>query len=129
MVLENTAGGDGARARGSGGTARLWEVITDAAGGGGEVGFCLDTCHAYSAGEELETVVDRLKAITGRIDLVHCNNSRDEFGSGRDRHADLESGTIDPALIVDVVRPAAAPVLCETPHPPTHLPSPPPPLT
>jgi deoxyribonuclease-4 len=61
--------------------------------------------------------VDRLKAITGRIDLVHCNNSRDEFGSGRDRHADLESGTIDPALIVDVVRAAGAPVVCETPDP------------
>ena len=49
-------------------------------------------------------MVDRVKAITGRIDLVHCNNSRDEFGSGRDRHAGLESGQIDPALLVDVVR-------------------------
>jgi deoxyribonuclease-4 len=97
--------------------ARLWEVVADAAEGGGEVGFCLDTCHAFSAGEELDTVVDRLKAITGRIDLVHGNNSRDEFGSGRDRHAPLESGTIDPALIVDVVRAAGAPVVCETPDP------------
>src|SRR5712671_5605845 len=117
MLIENTAGGDGAMARSFDAIARLWEVITDAADGGGEVGFCLDTCHAYSAGEELETVVDRLTAITGRIDLVHCNNSRDEFGSGRDRHAGLESGTIDPALIVDVVRAAGAPVICETPDP------------
>src|SRR6266700_1503025 len=117
MLIENTAGGDGAMARSFEQIARLWEVVTDAAEGGGEVGFCLDTCHAYSAGEELETVVDRLKAITGRIDLVHGNNSRDEFGSGRDRHAPLESGTIDPALIVDVVRAAGAPVVCETPDP------------
>jgi deoxyribonuclease-4 len=97
--------------------ARLWEVVSDAATSGGEVGFCLDTCHAYSAGEELDTVVDRLKAITGRIDLVHGNNSRDEFGSGRDRHADMESGTIDPTLILDVIRAAGAPVICETPDP------------
>jgi deoxyribonuclease IV len=117
MLIENTAGGDGAMARSFDQIARLWEVVSDAAAGGGEVGFCLDTCHAYSAGEKLETVVDRIKAITGRIDLVHGNNSRDEFGSGRDRHADLESGTIDPALILDVVRAAGAPVICETPDP------------
>src|SRR5258707_9744957 len=97
MLIENTAGGDGAMARSYEAIARLWEVVAAAADGGGEVGFCLDTCHAYSAGEELEKVVDRLKAITGRIDLVHCNNSRDEFGSGRDRHADLQSGTNQPA--------------------------------
>jgi deoxyribonuclease IV len=117
MLIENTAGGDGAMARSFGQIARLWEVVSEAATGSGEVGFCLDTCHAYSAGEKLETVVDRLKAITGRIDLVHGNNSRDEFGSGRDRHADLESGTIDPVLILDVIRAAGAPVICETPDP------------
>jgi deoxyribonuclease-4 len=61
--------------------------------------------------------VDRVKAITGRIDLVHCNNSRDEFGSGRDRHAPIESGEIDPALLLDVVRAASAPVISETPDP------------
>jgi deoxyribonuclease-4 len=117
MLIENTAGGEGAMARGLDAIARLWEVVADAAEGGGEVGFCLDTCHAYSSGEELTGIVDRLKAITGRIDLVHCNNSRDEFGSGRDRHAGLESGTIEPALIVDVIRASGAPVICETPDP------------
>src|SRR6266571_473795 len=83
MLIENTAGGDGAMARSFDAIARLWEVVADAAEGGGEVGVCLDTCHAHAAGEELDTVVDRLKAITGRIDLVHGNNSRDEFASGR----------------------------------------------
>ena len=117
MLIENTAGGDGAMARSFDGIARLWEVVAGAAEGGGEVGFCLDTCHAYAAGEDLAGVVDRVKSITGRIDLVHCNNSRDEFGSGRDRHAGLTAGTIDPALIVDVVRAAGAPLVCETPDP------------
>jgi deoxyribonuclease-4 len=121
MLIENTAGGDGAMARGMDAIARLWDVVADAAEGGGEVGFCLDTCHAHASGEDLASVVDRLKAITGRIDLVHGNNSRDEFGSGRDRHAGLESGRIDPALIVDVVRAAGAPVVCETPDPATDI--------
>ncbi len=113
MLIENTAGGDGAMARSLDNIARLWDAIGD--GGGDDIGFCLDTCHAFAAGQELADVVDRIKAITGRIDLVHCNNSRDEFGSARDRHAGLESGTIDPALIVSVVQAAGAPVICETP--------------
>ena len=115
MLIENTAGGDGAMARSLDNIARLWEAIAD--GGGDDVGFCLDTCHAYSAGEDLATVVDRVKAITGRVDLVHCNNSRDEFDSGRDRHAGLTSGTIDPALLVAVVQAAGSNVICETPDP------------
>mgnify|MGYP002652416214 CR=1 FL=1 len=32
---------------------------------------------------------------------MHLNNSRDEFDSGRDRHANLESGHIDPDVLVD----------------------------
>ena len=118
MLIENTAGGDGAMARSLEAIARLWDAVTAGSGdGSGEVGFCLDTCHANSAGEDLTDIVDRVKAITGRIDLVHCNNSRDEFGSGRDRHAGLTSGTIDPSLILGVVRAAGAPVICETQDP------------
>jgi deoxyribonuclease-4 len=116
LLIENTAGGAGAMARSLDAIARLWEAVTGAAPDGGEVGFCLDTCHANSAGIDLAEAVDRIKAITGRIDLVHCNNSRDEFGSGADRHANFDSGTIDPAVLLDVVRAAGAPVVCETPE-------------
>jgi deoxyribonuclease IV len=116
MLIENTAGGDGAMARSLDAIGRLWDAVADAADGqGADVGFCLDTCHANSAGLDLADVVDRIKAITGRIDLVHCNNSRDEFGSGRDRHANLAKGTIDPALLLGVVRAAGAAAVCETP--------------
>jgi deoxyribonuclease IV len=125
LLIENTAGGDHAMARGVDAITRLWDAIGDLAEapagadgeGGGQIGFCLDTCHAYAGGDELPGLVDRLKAITGRIDLVHCNNSRDEFGSGRDRHATIESGTIDPALLLDVARAAGTPVISESPDP------------
>jgi deoxyribonuclease-4 len=117
LLIENTAGGNGAMARSLDSIARLWDAVSEAAdGGGGEVGFCLDTCHANSAGIDLADAVDRVKAITGRIDLVHCNNSRDEFGSGADRHANFDAGTIDPQALVAVVRAAGAPVVCETPE-------------
>ena len=111
-----TAGGDGAMARSLDAIGRLWDAVTEAAGqDSANLGFCLDTCHANSAGIDLADAADRIKAITGRIDLVHCNNSRDEFGSGRDRHANIAAGTIDPALLLGVVRAAGAPAICETP--------------
>jgi deoxyribonuclease-4 len=113
ILIENTAGGDNAMARYLESIGRLWDAIAGVSDG--KVGFCLDTCHAHAAGESLTDVVERVKAITGRIDLVHCNNSRDPFGSGADRHANLESGQIDPDLLVAVVRAAAAPVVVETP--------------
>jgi deoxyribonuclease-4 len=110
VLIENTAGGDNAMARRFEALARLWDAV-----GEFEVGFCLDTCHAFAAGEELLGVVDRARAITGRIDLVHLNDSRDEFGSARDRHANVGAGTIDPDLLVAVCAAADAPVVVETP--------------
>jgi deoxyribonuclease IV len=109
ILVENTAGGDNAMARRFDSLARLWDAI-----GGYDVGFCLDTCHAFAAGEDLTDVVDRVMAITGRIDLVHCNNSRDEFGSARDRHAPLRQGTIDAEQLVAVCAAAGATVVLET---------------
>jgi deoxyribonuclease IV len=109
VYLENTAGGDHAMARHFDIIARLWDVIGDKG-----IGFCLDTCHAWAAGEALVDAVDRIKAITGRIDLVHCNDSKDAAGSGRDRHANLGSGEIDTELLVATVKAAGAPVICET---------------
>ena len=110
ILIENTAGGDNAMARRLDRIARLWDAV-------GEFGpgFCLDTCHAHAGGEELVDLVDRVKAITGRIDLVHANGSRDAFGSGADRHANLTEGHIDPDAIVAVCAAAGAPILVETP--------------
>ncbi|MFI6822948.1 deoxyribonuclease IV [Micromonospora sp. NPDC050187] len=110
VLIENTAGGDNACARRLDALARLWDAV-----GAYDVGFCLDTCHAHAGGEELLDLVDRVKAVTGRIDLIHANNSKDAFGSGRDRHDNLAGGTIDPELLVAVIRAADAPVIVETP--------------
>ncbi|MDX6209999.1 MAG: deoxyribonuclease [Frankiales bacterium] len=110
ILIENTAGGDNACARTLEDIARLWDAVGDLG-----AGFCLDTCHAFAAGEELLDIVDRVKAVTGRIDLVHLNDSKDPFESGRDRHTNVGDGTIDPELLLAVVRAADAPVICETP--------------
>jgi deoxyribonuclease-4 len=115
VLIENTAGGDNAMARRFDRIARLWETLDGVVDLDKNVGFCLDTCHAHAGGESLLDAVDRIKAITGRIDLVHCNDSRDAFDSGADRHANLGNGQIDPELILTVCRNAGAPVLVETP--------------
>ncbi len=111
VLIENTAGGENAMARRLEAIGRLWDVV----GGYDGIGFCLDTCHAHAAGAELTDVVERVLAITGRIDLVHANDSKDAFGSGADRHANLGAGQIDPKALVAVVEAAGAPVVCETP--------------
>ena len=110
VFIENTAGGDNAMARSFEALSRLWDAVGEFG-----VGFCLDTCHAFAAGEDLVDIVDRAKAITGRIDLVHLNNSRDEFGSARDRHANIDSGTIAAEQLAAVAAAAGAPVVVETP--------------
>ena len=114
LLIENTAGGDNAMTRYLQRIAGVWDAISSAEGAD-RVGFCLDTCHAHAGGNALETVVDDVLAITGRIDLVHCNDSRDAFDSGADRHASLGAGRIEPGLLASMVRDAGAPVVCETP--------------
>src|SRR3954468_22542373 len=113
LLIENTAGGDNAMTRYLDRIGRVWDAISST-----EqfdlVGFCLDTCHAHAGGNALETVVDDVRKLTGRIDLVHCNDSRDAFDSGADRHANLGAGKVDPELLAGVVRAAGAPVVLET---------------
>ena len=114
LLIENTAGGDNAMARRLERIGRLWEAVTDAPSGA-DVGLCLDTCHAHAGGLELASVVEQVRALTGRIDLVHANDSRDDFDSGADRHANLGSGRIGDEQLLHVIRTAGAPVVVETP--------------
>jgi deoxyribonuclease-4 len=115
VYLENTAGGSNAVARRFDALAQLWEAVGQAEAEL-EVGFCFDTCHAHAAGEELSDAVERARAITGRIDLLHVNDSRDPPGTGADRHANIGKGTIDLELIRHMIVAANAPTVVETPR-------------
>lgn len=114
ILIENTAGGENAMARYLENIERLWAAVQSASGAE-NVGFCLDTCHAHAGGLELAGLAERVLAITGRIDLVHLNDSRDAAGSGADRHESLGRGRCNPDGLLDVVRGAGAPVMLETP--------------
>jgi deoxyribonuclease-4 len=110
VLIENTAGGDNAVVRTVEGLRRLWDDIGDL-----DVGFVLDTCHAWAGGEPLDQLAERIIEAVGGIDLVHCNDSRDDFDSRRDRHANLGAGHIPLDQIASVVRSSGAPVIIETP--------------
>ncbi|MGH2953667.1 MAG: deoxyribonuclease IV [Solirubrobacterales bacterium] len=119
VLLENTAGGDHAVARRFDALARLWEAVSGY-DGAIPLGFCFDTCHAHAAGEELSDAVERALAITGRLDLLHANDSRDPPGTGADRHTSLGTGKMDTEALRAMIRAGAAagaPIVVETPGP------------
>jgi deoxyribonuclease-4 len=94
-------------------------------------GVCLDICHAFSAGANLTApggaaaALDELTAVlggTGRLRLVHANDSKDPCGSHRDRHENIGAGQIGARPFAALLRhPAAAgvPFVVETPGPKT----------
>ena len=111
VLVENTAGGGNAVARDLANYGPLWDEIGDY-----NVGVVIDTCHAWAAGQDLAGAVDTIRAATGRVDLVHCNDSRDPHNSRRDRHTNLGRGEIPEELILSVVREADCPIVVETPN-------------
>lgn len=110
VLIENTAGGDKAVARRVEWIKRLWDEIGEFG-----VGFVLDTCHSWAGGEPFDQLVERVLDATGRIDLVHANDSKDGFDSRRDRHQNLGAGEIPEGELARAIVAAAAPVVVETP--------------
>lgn len=111
LLVENTAGGGNAVVRELANYGPLWDEIGDY-----NVGVVLDTCHAWAAGEDLGSAVDLVRGLTGRVDVVHCNDSRDPHDSRRDRHTNLGNGEIPEDMLLEVVRAAEAPIVVETPN-------------
>jgi deoxyribonuclease-4 len=66
------------------------------------VRICFDTCHLFSNGyvfkddKELDVFLNKLDALKllDLIELWHCNDSRDDFNSGHDRHENIGQGKI-----------------------------------
>lgn len=74
------------------------------------MGVCFDTCHLYSAGydivNELDGVLEDFDKTVGidRLKAIHLNDSMNEFGSKKDRHAGIGEGTIGLEALINVVK-------------------------
>lgn len=89
-------------------------------------GICIDTCHIFNAGYNLNTkndVVEYLRQFDNKIGLkhiklIHLNNSKTEINSRIDRHENLEYGKIDVVGIKEIISFAKKldiPIILETP--------------
>lgn len=110
VLVENTAGKGNSILHNLENYGPLWEEV-----GTYNVGVCLDTCHAWASGADLESAVDVIAKAAGGVALVHANDSRDEAGSHRDRHANFGDGFIPEDLLLGVIRAAGVDVIVETP--------------
>ena len=98
IVYENTAGSPQLLGLDFDETAELIEKT----GGPKRLGLCIDSCHLHATGYEVRTpegmseLVDEIDAKVGlrQLKLLHVNDSRDERGSNRDRHAPIGKGEI-----------------------------------
>ena len=74
-----------------------------------KLGVCFDTCHVSDSGydivNDLEGVLDEFDRIIGkeRICVFHINDSKNERGSHKDRHANIGEGHIGYEAICKVV--------------------------
>ncbi len=89
------------------------------------MGVCLDTCHVWDGGYDVEndldgvlTAFDKVVGLS-RLRAVHLNNSLNPRGSRKDRHARLTEGVIQPDALARVLcHPALTerPFILETPN-------------
>lgn len=65
-----------------------------------KLSVCMDTCHIHDAGyavkDDFDEVLKEFDNIVGldRIQVVHVNDSKNEQGAGKDRHANIGFGHI-----------------------------------
>lgn len=87
-------------------------------------GVCLDTCHIHDAGYDVsdyDGVLDEFDRIIGleRLHVIHLNDSKNERGARKDRHANLGQGKIGFETLCRIAhhpRTAEIPKILETPY-------------
>ncbi len=98
ILIENAAGTGGTVGK----SLEEIEILIDACGGDERLGLCIDTQHLWASGVDYSSVAGTkklVKEINDRIGLarlrcLHLNDSKIELGGNRDRHANIDEGTI-----------------------------------
>ncbi len=120
-VLLETMAGKGSEI---GGTFEELKAILDGIGSDA-VGVCLDSCHVYDAGydivHDLDGVLQEFDRVIGlyRLKALHLNDSKNPFGSHKDRHELLGQGSLGADTFRAIVNHPALkglPMILETPN-------------
>lgn len=120
-VLLETMAGKGSEI---GGRFEELRAIIDGVGSE-RVGVCLDTCHVFDGGydivHDLDGVLQQFDAIIGldRLQALHINDSKNPFGSHKDRHACIGEGSLGIDTFRAIVNHPALrgkPMILETPN-------------
>lgn len=90
-----------------------------------KMGICLDTCHVWDGGydivNDLDGVLEEFDRIIGleKLRAIHLNDSLNDLGSHKDRHAKIGEGEIGLEALVRVIRHPlleGIPFILETPN-------------
>ena len=89
-----------------------------------KMGVCRDTCHVPDAGYSLTVLDGTLEEFDKQIGIdkikcVHINDSKNEQGSHKDRHANFGLGSLGFDALINVIyneRLENAPKILETPY-------------
>ena len=120
-VLLETMAGKGSEI---GGRFEELKAIIDGVGSD-QIGVCLDTCHVWDGGydivNDLDGVLREFDRVVGlhRLCALHLNDSKNVFGSHKDRHECIGDGNLGLATFEKIVNhPALAglPMILETPN-------------
>ncbi len=120
-VLLETMAGKGSEI---GGTFEELTRILDGVGRN-DLGVCLDTCHVFDGGydivNDLDGVLAEFDRVIGldRLRALHLNDSKNIFGSHKDRHACIGEGSLGLDTFRRIMNhPALAdkPMILETPN-------------
>ena len=120
-VLLETMAGKGSEI---GGRFEELKAIIDGVGSD-RVGVCLDTCHVYDGGydivNDLPGVLQEFDRVVGlnRLYALHLNDSKNSFGSHKDRHELLGQGSLGIKTFESIVNCEALkgkPMILETPN-------------
>lgn len=89
-----------------------------------QIGVCLDTCHLNDSGyniAEFDKYLDEFDSLIGidKIKCIHINDSKNEQGSHKDRHANFGIGSLGFDTLINVIyneRLKNVPKILETPY-------------
>ena len=122
VLLETMAGKGTEIGRDFGELARIIGQVDPALRG--VLGVTLDTCHIHDAGYDLsdfDGVLREFDAVIGldRLRAVHLNDSVNERGARKDRHAKIGEGCIGAEILCGIARHpllSGIPMILETPN-------------